>query len=54
MDYPVKKTDAQWQALLASKGAEPAAFEVTRRQFAVQWGEIQTEIEKEIKRRESA
>ena len=29
-------------------------FEVTRRQFAVQWGEIQTEIEKEIKRRETA
>jgi branched-chain amino acid transport system permease protein len=29
-------------------------FEVTRRQFKVQWGEIQTEIEKEIKRRETA
>ena len=27
-------------------------FEVTRRQFKLQWGEIQTEIEKEIKRRE--
>ncbi len=30
-----------------------ALFEVTRRHFAVQWGEIQTEIEKEIKRREA-
>ena len=29
-------------------------FEVTRRQFKLQWGEIQTEIEKEIKRRETA
>jgi branched-chain amino acid transport system permease protein len=29
-------------------------FEVTRRQFKRQWGEIQTEIEKEIKRRETA
>ena len=29
-------------------------FELTRRQFALQWGEIQTEIEKEIKRRETA
>ena len=28
-------------------------FEVTRRQFSLQWGEIQTEIEKEIKRRET-
>jgi branched-chain amino acid transport system permease protein len=30
-----------------------ALFELTRRHFAVQWGEIQTEIEKEIKRREA-
>jgi branched-chain amino acid transport system permease protein len=29
-------------------------FELTRRQFARDWGEIQTEIEKEIKRRETA
>jgi branched-chain amino acid transport system permease protein len=29
-------------------------FEVTRRQFKLQWGEVQTEIEKEIKRRETA
>jgi branched-chain amino acid transport system permease protein len=28
-------------------------FEVTRRQFKLQWGEIQTDIEKEIKRREA-
>ena len=31
MTYPVEKTDAQWQALLAEKGAERHAFEVTRR-----------------------
>lgn len=31
-----------------------ALFELMRRQFKVQWGEIQTEIEKEIKRRETA
>ena len=29
-------------------------FEVCRRQFAVEWGQIQEDIEKEIKRRESA
>ncbi len=28
-------------------------FELTRRQFSAQWAEIQTEIEKEIKRRET-
>ena len=28
-------------------------FEVCRRQFAVEWGQIQEDIEKEIKRRES-
>ena len=32
MEFPVKKSDAEWQALLKSKGAEPQAFEVTRRQ----------------------
>ncbi len=31
MTYPIEKTDAQWQALLAAKGAEPRAFEITRR-----------------------
>ena len=31
-----------------------AMFELTRRQFARQWGDVQAEIEKEIKRRETA
>ncbi len=31
-----------------------ALFELTRRQFARQWGEVQADIEKEIKRRETA
>ncbi len=31
-----------------------ALFEITRRQFAKQWGDIQEQIEKEIKRREAA
>jgi len=31
MPYPIQKTDAQWQALLAAKTAEPGAFQVTRR-----------------------
>jgi len=31
MSYPIQKTDAEWRTLLASRGAEPAAFEVTRR-----------------------
>ena len=30
MNYPVQKTDAQWQALLKEKGAEPSAFQVAR------------------------
>lgn len=30
MTYPVQKTEEQWRALLTQKGAEPAAFEVTR------------------------
>ena len=30
MTYKVQKTDAEWQALLAEKGAEPKAFDVTR------------------------
>jgi peptide-methionine (R)-S-oxide reductase len=31
MTHPIQKTDAQWQALLKESGAEPHAFEVTRR-----------------------
>ena len=27
----IQKTDAEWKALLAEKGAEPVAFEVTRK-----------------------
>ena len=30
-DFPIQKTDAEWRALLAQKGAEPGAFEITRR-----------------------
>jgi branched-chain amino acid transport system permease protein len=29
-------------------------FEVVRRHFIIEWGDIQVEIEKEIKRREAA
>lgn len=29
-NFPVQKTDAEWRALLAEKGAEPTAFEVMR------------------------
>ena len=28
--YPIQKTDAEWQQTLREKGAEPAAFQVTR------------------------
>jgi peptide-methionine (R)-S-oxide reductase len=31
MNDPIKKTDAEWQAHLAAKGAEPRAFDITRR-----------------------
>jgi peptide-methionine (R)-S-oxide reductase len=31
MPYPIAKTDEEWKALLANKGAEPGAFAVTRR-----------------------
>ena len=31
MTFPIQKTDDEWRALLAQKGAEPVAFEVTRR-----------------------
>ena len=30
MSTKIQKTDAEWQALLAEKKAEPGAFEVTR------------------------
>src|SRR5690554_5549886 len=30
-NFPISKTDAEWRAILADKGAEPGAFEVTRR-----------------------
>jgi peptide-methionine (R)-S-oxide reductase len=30
MTYPVQKTDAQWREILAQKGAEPTAYQVTR------------------------
>jgi peptide-methionine (R)-S-oxide reductase len=30
MTTPVQKSDAEWKALLAEKGAEPGAFQVTR------------------------
>lgn len=31
MTYPIEKNDEEWKALLATKGAEPVAFQVTRR-----------------------
>lgn len=31
MPFPLTKTDAEWQAVLAKNGAEPGAFAVTRR-----------------------
>lgn len=31
MTYPIDKSDEEWKALLAAKGAEPVAFQVTRR-----------------------
>jgi peptide-methionine (R)-S-oxide reductase len=30
MTHPVQKSEVEWKALLAEKGAEPVAFEVTR------------------------
>ena len=30
MTYKIEKTEAEWKALLAEKGAEPAAFDITR------------------------
>ena len=32
-DFPIHKTDAEWRELLAAKGAEPGAFEITRRAY---------------------
>ncbi|MES2980232.1 MAG: peptide-methionine (R)-S-oxide reductase MsrB [Pseudomonadota bacterium] len=32
MPSKIQKTDAEWKALLAEKGAEPKAFDVTRRE----------------------
>ena len=29
-DFPVRKSDDEWKALLAAKNAEPGAFQVTR------------------------
>ena len=31
MTYPIQKTDAEWQAILQAKGAEPVAYQVTRK-----------------------
>ena len=42
-----------WAACVAVMLSGLAMFEVARRRFAVQWGDIQEAIEKEIKRRES-
>jgi len=30
MTFPVKRTDAEWQAILQTKGAEAVAYQVTR------------------------
>ncbi len=30
MTYPITKSDEEWKTLLAKKGAEPVAFQVTR------------------------
>ncbi|MFO1272621.1 MAG: branched-chain amino acid ABC transporter permease [Rubrivivax sp.] len=42
-----------WVGALLLVGTAAALFEVTRRHFARQWGEIQEEIEKEVKRKEA-
>jgi len=31
MNFPIQKTDEEWRAILAEKGAEPGAFDITRR-----------------------
>lgn len=33
MTFPIQKSDAEWRALLAAKGAEPMAYEVTRHAY---------------------
>ncbi|MFP5466078.1 MAG: peptide-methionine (R)-S-oxide reductase MsrB [Gammaproteobacteria bacterium] len=33
MSYPIQKSDEEWQALLAAKGAEPMAYHVTRHAY---------------------
>jgi peptide-methionine (R)-S-oxide reductase len=30
MSHPIQKTEEEWRALLAAKGAEPGAFQITR------------------------
>jgi peptide-methionine (R)-S-oxide reductase len=48
MPFKIQKSDVQWQALLAAKGAEPGAFQVTRQaaterpfsgQYVTQWAD---------------
>ncbi len=33
MTFPIQKTDAEWRELLRNKGAEPGAFDITRRAY---------------------
>jgi peptide-methionine (R)-S-oxide reductase len=33
MTYPIQKSDAEWQALLSVKQAEPGAFQITRQAY---------------------
>ena len=48
MTFPIQKTEAEWKALLAQKGAERGAFEVTRQAaterpftgYTDRWGNI--------------
>jgi ABC-type transport system involved in cytochrome bd biosynthesis fused ATPase/permease subunit len=49
--HPIASTVLVRRCLLLLTGAR--LFELTRRQFALQWGEMQADIEKEIKRREA-
>ncbi len=43
-----------WVGAAFVMGTGMGLFELARRQYVLEWGEIQTEIEKEIKRRETA
>jgi len=45
---------ASWVGSLFVFATGFGLFELTRREFLKQWAEIQTDIEKEIKRRETA